>query len=143
MSGRWHEKGIPILYASSTISLSMLENLVHFQPEAAPEAFALITLEVPDTASRNIIDPNDLPNEWQSHPPLAATQTLGTTWLRSNSALMLLVPSAVLPLVLDAGKTFPRVEDEFNVVINPIHAERHLITVVSAQDFSFDKRLFT
>ncbi|MNG31878.1 hypothetical protein D3C84_1177650 [compost metagenome] len=53
----------------------------------------------------------------------------GTTWLKANTHLGLIVPSAVLVL-------------ERNVVINPNHPAVSQIKVVDVFDFMYDPRMF-
>jgi RES domain-containing protein len=48
VSGRWHRRGHPILYASSTAALVALEVLVHMDPLQAPDDLRLLGLDLPD-----------------------------------------------------------------------------------------------
>lgn len=46
-SGRWHNKGIPIVYAASSAALAALEVLVQVDPLTAPAELRLLTLDLP------------------------------------------------------------------------------------------------
>jgi len=45
--GRWNEKGIAILYASTTLSLACLEILVHIKEPRLPVDYAWVSDETP------------------------------------------------------------------------------------------------
>ena len=45
--GRWNEKGVAMLYASSTLSLACLEILVHVKEPRLPTDYAWVRIEVP------------------------------------------------------------------------------------------------
>ena len=49
VSGRWHEKGNPIVYAAASASTALLEVLVHLDidPEDIPDDIKLIEIENP------------------------------------------------------------------------------------------------
>jgi RES domain-containing protein len=73
VSGRWHRRGHPILYASSTAALAALEVLVH-------------------------VDPLQAPDDWSRVPAPESTQAIGTDWLMRKSSVGLRVPSTVVPV---------------------------------------------
>jgi RES domain-containing protein len=74
-------------------------------------------------------DPTTLPEGWASLPADRPSMDFGTAWLRTNSHLGLIIPSAVLVL-------------ERNVVINPNHPAVNEIKVVEVYDFMYDPRMF-
>lgn len=51
LEGRWHRKGIPVVYCSDHPSTSLLEVLVHFEPDQIPPSFQLIKIRCPDEVS--------------------------------------------------------------------------------------------
>ena len=51
LEGRWHRKGVPVVYCSDHPSTSLLEVLVHFEPDQIPPSFQLIKIRCPDEVS--------------------------------------------------------------------------------------------
>lgn len=45
--GRWNEKGVPVVYASSTLSLSCLEILVHIREPRLPADYVWVQIDIP------------------------------------------------------------------------------------------------
>ena len=58
--GRWNEKGTPLVYTSSSISLAILESLVHFPLHLAPGDMSLSFINIPDALIENSIELNSL-----------------------------------------------------------------------------------
>ncbi|MGO8999491.1 MAG: RES family NAD+ phosphorylase [Polyangiaceae bacterium] len=126
--GRWNPKGVPMVYAASTLSLAALECLVHFSPNALPTNYVAVTIDVPESVRVETWTPAKLPKDWGTTPAPAALQELGARWVREGRTAVLLVPSAVIP-------------SERVVLINPRHADAGVIRRRKTAAFSFDKRL--
>jgi RES domain-containing protein len=126
--GRWNSEGIPVVYASSTLSLAALEYLVHVDIEDVPDDLVALEIEVPEGASREEIQPRDLPDDWNRPGQHPACVAAGDRWARAGDALLLDVPSALIPR-------------ERNVLINPLHPEAAGVHVRSVAPFAFDPRL--
>jgi RES domain-containing protein len=47
VSGRWHEKGNPIVYCADHPSTALLEMIVHVNPANIPETYQLLKIELP------------------------------------------------------------------------------------------------
>lgn len=60
-SGRWHNRGQPILYAASSAALAALEVLVHVDPLTAPADLRLLTLDLPKDLAIEVLDISVLP----------------------------------------------------------------------------------
>ncbi len=125
-NGRWHSKGTRILYFSEHISLAKLEVLAN--SVVAPKDMSLMTLEIKQSVGMETIASNELPVGWDGYPYLEELQTLTAKWITNNNALILKVPSA-------------QAENEYNFLINPLHAEMKNIEVLSVQPIKFDRRL--
>ena len=122
--GRWNEKGVPALYASSSLSLAALEILVHTYKNHPPVDMAYAEIYVPDTLlTQKIVRLGEGEN----------LLDYGTTWLRQKSGLFIKVPSIILPY---------EYEHDFNVILNPLHPDYKQIFVASTHDFSFDMRFW-
>ena len=128
-SNRWNSKGTEIIYTAESRALAMAEVAVHLTYATLPSDYAIIEIEVPDTIEIKDLAPEGLPADWNSHPPSAATQKMGDTFIDSNEYCVLRVPSAV-------------VQGDFNHLINPHHIDFGRITIVEVADFPFDMRLF-
>lgn len=61
-SGRWHRQGTRILYTSEHVSLAKLEVLAN--SPILPQNYALVTLELPDSATIQTLHASDLPADW-------------------------------------------------------------------------------
>lgn len=127
---RWNPVGTPLVYTASTLSLAVLEMLVHFDVEEAPTDYVSIRIEIPDTVSTDTIDVSKLPPGWDHHEAPAALAAMGQAWVSSNSSAVLIVPSVVVP-------------SERNFLINPLHADAKKIVARVDEPFPFDPRLFS
>ena len=94
-SGRWHNKGYPIVYIASSAALAALEVLVHVDPLTAPTDLRLLAFELPVDLTTEILELVSLPDGWHSVPAPTALQSLGSSWLTSGRTAALNVPSAV------------------------------------------------
>ena len=119
--GRWNEAGLPIVYSSGSLALSVLERRVHSAQQ--PRDDVAIEIQIPDASIEKV---GTLPDQWKSDFQL--TRTLGTQWLISQRSLCLQVPSALVP--------------DFNYLINPRHPGIDLVKVISVRPFQYDPRLF-
>ena len=128
VAGRWHRRGQPILYTSSSASLAALEVLVHVEPLQAPDDLRLLGLELPDDLAIETQDLTQLPDDWQSLPAPESTQSIGSAWLERRSSVALRVPSVVVPM-------------ESNVLLNPRHPDMTRVRISSNEAFRFDSRL--
>jgi RES domain-containing protein len=129
MGGRWNPVGTPVVYASTSLSLAVLEVFVHMTARAGPEDYVSVSVnfgvQEPEIER---VNPADLPDDWRrtNHPML---QALGASWATSKRSPLLLVPSVI-------------VEGEWNVLINPLHPTVAAMTIETPKPFHFDERLF-
>ncbi len=125
--GRWNSKGTPLLYTSETRALCLAEVLVHLPPDAVPDLH-LVSIEIPDGASLQEINPVILSANWQDLPYQYVLQNAGNVFVAEKKHLVLKVPSAVVP-------------DEFNYLLNPLHLDFSAVSIVAIDAFAFDRRL--
>ena len=126
--GRWNSPGIPVVYTSSTLSLAVLELLVHTDPDLVPTDLRAFEIDVPASLTPAILDVGTLPANWRVIPNHPACRAIGDDWLNQGNHVLLGVPSAVIP-------------EELNYLINPAHPGAGLIQVVRSRAFSLDQRL--
>jgi RES domain-containing protein len=128
-AGRWNSRGVAVAYSSSTLSLSVLEILVHLDTDQLPADLVVVEAEL-DDAQVEHLGAKKLPRDWQSTPAPRALARIGDAWVRSGRTLALAVPSALV----DSNA-------ENNVLINPLHpAFLSSLVVVSSRPFVFDPR---
>lgn len=128
--GRWHKKGIPVIYTSEHASLAAWEKLVHVAGfDNFPKDLLLIKIKLPDDIEIPTIPPDVLVDGWDGFPYSNETMNYGTSFLRNKEFLALRVPSAIIP-------------DEFNIIISPLHADIQRCYVITTLPFLFDKRVF-
>ena len=123
--GRWHTVGRPVVYLAGTPAGAMLEILVHLEvdQEDLPDTLQLLKIVVPDHAS--VAPAPELESGWEMTPRV--TKALGDNFLRSGSALLLPIPSAIMP-------------HTENFLFNPMHVDSSA-AMVTKELFSMDARL--
>ena len=128
VGGRWNSPGIPILYLSEHISLSVLEMLVnnHFQDFGI--SLSLLTISIPEKQEIAEIKTGKLKEMWQED--FSYTRFMGNEFVKTANSLILKVPSAVI-------------SEEQNFLINPLHADFKKVKILKTKSFRTDKRLFT
>ena len=109
-----------MIYTAASPSLAVLEVLVHLDlpPELIPNDYRLLSIYAPD----------DAPIE-ELHDPPAEPLAVGDAFLSRGDALILRVPSAVVP-------------QESNCLINPRHPAAARLRLAADEPFKFDARLF-
>jgi RES domain-containing protein len=127
VAGRWHSKGVPIVYFAESPSGALLEHLVHvgIGNGKLPATYNLLEIEVTADLTVRDLDPLDALS-WKQVPRW--TQPVGDAWLAGKETPLARVPSAII------SKTW-------NVLLNPTHPEAVRIRVVSAIREPFDSRL--
>jgi RES domain-containing protein len=108
-------------------ALAALEFMVHLPTKISPEC-GLLTLEVPDALVMSY-DVEFLPAGWNQLPAPASVAAFGTSWASTMHSLGLRVPSALI-------------EQEYNVLLNPLHPEKDNIRIKRVEEFKWDERLF-
>ena len=128
--GRWNRPGTPIVYTSGTLSLAVLEFLVHVDSDLLPESLVSVRATIPESVLIQTVQLSDLPGHWKDKIIPVAVQDLGTSWANAATSPVLKVPSVVI-------------EHEWNYVLNPLHPDFEKIRWERAVPFSFDPRLLS
>lgn len=126
---RWNSKGTEMIYTADSRALAMAEVAVHLSLANLPADFMMMEIEIPDNIAIKVLEPAEIPVNWNSHPPNRSTQKIGDAFIDSGGFCVLKVPSAV-------------VKGDFNYLHNPFHKYFEKIRIVEASDFPFDLRLF-
>ncbi len=127
--GRWNNKGLPMLYTSSSRALCMAEVAVHLPLHLIPVDYWLVSIELPDDVEAFEIQFESLPSDWDTFPHSASTQKIGDQFLLAGDKMVFKAPSAV-------------VKGDFNLLFNPRHPEFRTVKIIETEPFEFDSRLF-
>jgi RES domain-containing protein len=108
---------------AETISLAVLENLVHMTREDFPTGYVVVAAVVPEKI--RMMTEEDLGIEFRG----ANQRQLGDQWIDLCNSAVLEVRSTVVPF-------------EHNYLLNPQHPDFAAIAVEPVEPFLFDERLF-
>jgi RES domain-containing protein len=125
--GRWNSPGTRMVYTSSTISLAVLEVLVHLQEASLLSSYSLISADLDDALVERL-DHSMLPDGWRTYPAPSDLQRIGDDWVRSQRSVALEVPSVI-------------VVRESNYLLNPTHPDFASVIIGEPEPFTFDERL--
>lgn len=124
--GRWNSVGVRVVYASATLSLALVETLVHLS-SGTLAACSAIPCEI-DESLVETVEQEDLPPVWKDYPPPPEVQSIGDRWVAEARSAALRVPSVIVP-------------GEFNYVLNPARPDFARIRIGVPLPFPFDARL--
>ena len=119
--GRWNSIGTPMLYTAQHLSLACVEVLVHLDKSELPRDYAWSRADMDDELEQLLV--SDLRH-------VSSCQSAGDRWARESGQLAIRVPSVVIP-------------EEFNILLNPTHADYGSVKWSVPRPFRFDPRLFT
>lgn len=126
--GRWNSPGVPMVYASSSLSLAAIELFVHLEPNLQPADLVALAATLPEGEPAQRLELASLPQDWCSDD-LTSSRAVGDRWIREGRSLALEVPSAALRV-------------EWNVLVNPLHPSMAQLKIDPPQPFVFDARMF-
>jgi RES domain-containing protein len=123
--GRWHFPGHPVVYLTENPASALLEVCVHTAANDVPPEFTLLRIEGPELKIP-VIAGAALPSGWQTR--FEITRNLGTDWLQKKEAVLLRLPSAIVP-------------QTSNFLFNPLHPDAKRFRIVEAVKYPFDSRI--
>jgi RES domain-containing protein len=123
--GRWHYPGQPVVYLSENPASALLEVCVHTAANDVPPDFTLLRIEGPELVIPAIAE-TGLPEGWQWR--FEITRSLGADWLRKSDAVLLKLPSAIVPQTT-------------NFLFNPLHPDARRFQIAEALKYPFDSRI--
>lgn len=126
---RWNSAGVEIIYTASNRSLAMAEVIVHVDLLTLADDYHMLTVYIPDDISFKKLTPADLPENWNAFPNPASTPAIGDRFVIENQYCILMIPSSVT-------------KGDYNLLINPNHADFAKIKIINIEKFPFDKRIF-
>jgi RES domain-containing protein len=126
---RWNSLNTYLVYTAESRALATLEVSVHLDlNEDLPNDRYYVEVDIPDDIQILEIDPADLPQNWDSRPPILETQFIGDDFVKDGGAAVLKVPSCI-------------VNQEYNYLINPNHSDFSRIKVIAETAMNFDPRI--
>ena len=125
--GRWNHASIRMIYTAGSLSLAAMEMLVHLDEAKILNLFTYIPVSF-DVGLCRDLPAGQLPKDWAQDSAPASTREIGTRWIQKRESLVLVVPSAVVPI-------------EKNYLINPLHPDFDKLEIGKPQSFQFDERL--
>ena len=126
--GRWNSRGVRVAYASASLALAAVETFVNLEPNLRPRDLVSIEGDIPDALHIGTLDLKTLPPHWRERRDESLRQ-FGDDWIRAGQTVALLVPSAPI-------------RGEWNVLLNPGHADFSKVRFLDPEPFEFDVRMF-
>ena len=124
---RWNHLGTAMVYCATSPALAALEFFVNLEPNEAPDDLLLAEATIPDDLVETL-NVALLPSDWRELNNLAC-RDLGSGWAASSRSVAFQVPSAV-------------VEGDWNVLLNPRHADFSKVQLAPTKPFRYDERMF-
>lgn len=127
--GRWNAPGTPLVYCSMSIALAAIETLSHLRGGDLPFNRYLVKITIPDDVWNSRTAPKKLPAGWDAVPSGFTSEAYGDKWAKSLRSALLVIPSAI-------------VNEEFNILINPLHPGAAKIKAKTVRRWHYDPRFF-
>jgi RES domain-containing protein len=124
--GRWHERGMPVVYLAESPAGALLEAWVHTSANDVPPNYTLLGVEADARVSLEHLDVGILPADWIKR--LEVTREMGAVWLRERRSCLFRIPSALVPAT-------------FNVMLNSLHSDASRLRIKSVAKYPFDPRI--
>jgi RES domain-containing protein len=125
---RWNSINTYLVYTAESRALATLEVSLHIDlSEDLPTDRFYVEINIPEDIEILELKIDELPENWDSKPPILETQYIGDDFVTQNIAAVLKVPSSIIP-------------PEYNYLINPNHPDSKKIKVISTQRLIFDGR---
>lgn len=125
--GRWNSVGTRVVYLAGSVSLAILEVLVHTEDVGLLGAYSICEVRF-ESKLVEAISAEKLPRDWAAIPASDATRAIGDRWVGAATSALLEVPSVVAP-------------GEFNLLANPAHRDFGRLDIGEFAPFRFDSRL--
>jgi RES domain-containing protein len=120
--GRWHRRGVRVVYASESRALAALEHLLQAPHRVLRSKLVCFEAVIPDELCGDEIRVEELPEGWHRSPSPKTLKQIGTRWIEKGEGVCLRVPSAVVP-------------GEYNFLLNPGHDDFERVEVGEPEPF--------
>jgi len=125
--GRWSSPGTPVVYVAESLSLGILEVLVHLQQTPILADYVVFSIDFAPELVETVPE-RDLPANWRGYPTPAENQAIGDRWVQGGSSVILRVPSAIIV-------------HEHNFLVNPTHPDFRRLTIDGPLPLDIDPRV--
>jgi RES domain-containing protein len=115
-----------MVYTAGSISLAILEVLVHLREATVLPELRIIQIEFDDSLVQ-ALDVDRLPRNWRGNRPTARLKQIGDGWVHDQRSVVLRVPSAIT--------------EEPNYLLNPLHPDFGEIQFGESKKLTIDARL--
>ena len=105
----------------------MLEYTINISIDEFPRALSITAFEIPSSGIE-VIKEDKLPENWKHFPAQASTKDFGTRLLKNSTNSIFKIPSTVIV-------------EEYNYLLNPLHADGKYFKIVEIKDFIYDLRI--
>src|SRR3954462_5681048 len=126
--GRWNSRGMRVVYASTSLALAAVETFINLEPNLVPNDLVSIAGEIPEGIEILRVTIENLPAKWNRGRE-ESLRKVGDAWVREGLTAALLVPSAAI-------------KGEWNLLLNPAHADFARVKFDAPETFEFDMRMF-
>ena len=127
--GRWHRRGIRIVYASDAPASALLEVIAHTEAHnRLQHDYVLFEVRLDPDEHLLTVGSDMLPDDWRAVPWPTSTQEIGMFWHEEQASVVLDVPSAVVPR-------------QRNVLVNVAHPRFNELQIQEPEPFEIDSRL--
>ena len=130
-SARWNLNQQWVLYCAASRSLASLELVVNRGSIRPHIKYKVMVVSVSDDLSLcTTLSSKQLPKDWRNEAAYPSLQRIGSEWYRTNTSLILKVPSAIVPM-------------EYNYIINTRHPDfsTNTVNLVRTEAYFWDDRL--
>ncbi|BBO91920.1 RES family NAD+ phosphorylase [Desulfosarcina ovata] len=125
--GRWNPVGYPAVYCAESLSLAILELIVHLEDDSDINSFVVIPVSFSPKRVQSL-PKSKLPKNWNSLPIGPESVAVGKKWLDDKQFPILEVPSTIVPI-------------ESNFVLNPLHPDFSLLEKGKPEAIHIDPRI--
>ncbi len=126
--GRWNHEGTSAVYTSESLSLAVLETVIHLDEDERDVPFVYFIAEIPKKVPVKVVTVKELPNNWREEPPSYNIKSIGTDIFKAGAYAVIKIPSIIVP-------------ENMNYIINPLHKDYKKIKISDPFPYTLDQRI--
>ncbi len=125
--GRWTSPGIEVIHFSDTLSLALLEVIVHANLSNNLSAYKKFQINIPEEKIESVAVA-ELPVSWRDYPAPLELKDIGDKWFNESRSEVLRLPSVIIP-------------EQYTYIVNPHHKDFASLKISQPITFEIDQRL--